>query len=123
MYAALTLAEGRGLSTSGLVESLDLSRASIRNAARFLVGIGIGERYRVPDSREACYRMTEGVWGPILAKKATAIGEMRGTPETALDCEAPEEAPPRLQEMHDVSAFFVEAFEEIMQRVNERTSS
>lgn len=123
VYAALTLAEGEGLSTSELVNRLDLSKASISNATQFLVGTEIAQRYRVPGSREAHYRMIEGVWGPILTRKFTATGQMRRTLEQALAGDPPEASRRRLEEMHEVFAFFEEAFEEIMQRWNERTSS
>jgi DNA-binding transcriptional regulator GbsR (MarR family) len=123
VYAALTLAEGEGLSTSELVETLDVSKASISNATQFLVGTEIAQRYRVPGSREAHYRMIEGVWGPILTKKFMAMGQMRRTLEQALADDVPDAARHRLEEMYDVFAFFEEAFEEIMQRWDERTSS
>ena len=84
VYAALTLAEGEGLSTMELIDQLGVSRASISNAMQFLVGVELVERYRVPGTREAHYRMLKGRWGDVLARKIAALGHIRRIARTAL---------------------------------------
>jgi DNA-binding transcriptional regulator GbsR (MarR family) len=84
VYAALTLAEGEGLSTMELIDQLGVSRASISNAMQFLVGVELVERYRVPGTREAHYRMLKGRWGDVLARKIAATGHIRRITRTAL---------------------------------------
>lgn len=121
LYTALTLAEGEGLSTGELVDELDVSKASVSNATQFLVGTELVERYRVRGSREAHYRILKGVWGTILAKKFAAVGYIRQTVEEAMSLDPGEEAQERLEEMHDVYAFFEKEFEEVQNRWNERT--
>ncbi len=123
VYTALTLAEGEGLSTSQLVEELEVSKASVSNATQFLVGIELAERYRVRGSREAHYRILKGVWGTILAKKFAAIGYIRSTVDEALDLAPSEKARQRLEEMHDVYSFFEEEFEVVMDRWSERMNA
>ena len=123
VYAALTLAEGAGLSTSELVDELEVSKASVSTATQFLVGTELVERYRVPRTREAHYRILKGVWGTILAKKFAAVGFIRQTVEEALALEPSDAARERLEEMHDVYTFFEKEFEEVQQRWNERNSA
>ncbi len=121
VYAALTLADGEGLSTSELIDELDISKASVSNAMQFLVGTDLVERYRVRGSREAHYRMIKGVWGDILARKFAAMTYIRQVTEEAMDVIDSPAACERLEEMHDVYAFFEREFENVMERFNERT--
>lgn len=123
VYAALTLAEGEGLSTSELVEQIGVSKASVSNATQFLVGTDLVERYRVRGSREAHNRIIKGVWGPILAKKFAAIGYIRRTAEEALALDPSDSARERLEEMHDAYSFFEKEFATVMDRWNERIST
>ncbi|MDH3259680.1 MAG: hypothetical protein OEM84_01770 [Acidimicrobiia bacterium] len=120
VYAALTLAQGEGLSTSELVEELGVSNASVSNATQFLVGTELVERYRVRGSREAHNRILKGMWGTILAKKFAAIGYIRRTAEEALTLDPSDKARERLEEMHDVYSFFEKEFEAVVDRWNER---
>ena len=123
VYAALTLAEGEGLSTSEVMEDLGISKASVSNAMQFLVGTELVERYRVRGSREAHYRLLKGKWGDILARKFAATGYVRRVAEEALESTTNEQARERLTEMRDVYAFFEREFENVMQRFNERNQS
>ena len=84
VYAALTLAEGEGLSTMELIDQLGVSRASISSAMQFLVGVEPVEWYRVPGTREAHYWMLKGRWGDVLARKIAATGHIRRITRTAL---------------------------------------
>lgn len=121
VYAALTLAEGEGLSTGELIDELGISKASVSNAMQFLVGTDLVERYRVRGSREAHYRILKGRWGDILAKKFTATSYIRSAVEDAMSAVDSPAACERLEEMRDVYAFFEEEFANVMERFNERT--
>jgi len=123
VYAALTLAEGEGLSTTELLDQLGVSRASISNAMQFLVGTELVERCRVPGIREAHYRMLKGRWGDVLARKISATGHIRRIAGEVLGSTTSPQARERLQEMHDVYAFFEDEFEGVIQRFNERNAS
>ena len=120
VYAALTLAEGEGLSTSELIDELEVSKASVSNATQFLVGTELVERYRVRGSREAHYRILKGVWGTILAKKFAAVGYIRQTVEDALALDPTDKARERLEEMQGVYSFFETEFKKVQDRWNER---
>ncbi|MBW6469195.1 MAG: hypothetical protein K0B85_08575 [Coriobacteriia bacterium] len=121
VYAALTLADGEGLSTSDLIEELGISKASVSNAMQFLVGTNLVERYRVRGSREAHYRILKGRWGDILARKFAATSYVRSVAEEAMSATDSPAACARLEEMRDVYAFFEQEFENVMQRFKERT--
>jgi DNA-binding transcriptional regulator GbsR (MarR family) len=119
-YAALTLAEGEGLSSSELVEQLGVSKASVSNATQFLVGTAIVERYRVRGSRETHYRLIKGIWGDVLAKKFASMSYMRKVTADAMEAVESPAACERLEEMHEVFAFFEVAFADVMDQWNER---
>jgi DNA-binding transcriptional regulator GbsR (MarR family) len=121
VYAALTLADGEGLSTGELVEELGISKASVSNAMQFLVGTDLIERYRVRGSREAHYRILKGRWGDILARKFAATSYVRSVAEDAMTVVESPAARERLEDMRDVYAFFEQEFENVMERFNERT--
>lgn len=116
IYAALTLAEGEGLSTGELVEQLGVSKASVSTSMHFLVGTELAERYRVPGSREAHYRILKGKWAAILAKKFTATTAVREAVEEAMNYTESERACERLREMREVYGFFEEEFADVMAR-------
>ncbi len=121
VYAALTLAEGEGLSTGELIDELGISKAAVSNAMQFLIGTNLVERYRVRGSREAHYRILKGRWGDILARKFAATSRIRSAVEEAMVSIDSPAASERLEEMRDVYAFFETEFENVMQRFNERT--
>lgn len=123
VYAALTLAEGEGLSTTELVEKLDISRASVSNAMQFLMGTDLVERYRVRGTREAHYRMLKGKWGDILARKFAGTSYLVRAIEEAMAASPSDKARERLEEMHGVYAFFESELENVMQRYYERNKS
>lgn len=120
VYAALTLAEGEGLSTSEIMAELGISKASVSNAMQFLMSADLVERYRVRGSREAHYRILKGRWGDILARKFAATSYVRKVTEEALASTNSDKARERLEEMRDVYAFFETEFADVMQRFNER---
>ncbi len=122
VYAALTLAEGEGMATSELIEELGISKASISNAMQFLVGTRLAERYRVRGSREAHYRIVEGVWGEILSKKFAAISQTRRLAEEAMNEVESPHARRRLAELHEAYAFFETEFADAARRWTERKS-
>jgi DNA-binding transcriptional regulator GbsR (MarR family) len=120
VYAALMLAEGEGLSTSELMDTLDISKGSITNAMQLLRSMDLAERYRVSGSRQAHYRILKGRWGPILARKFAGIAMVRKTAEEALTAAPSDAARERLREMHDVYSFFESELSDVMTRWDAR---
>lgn len=120
VYAALTLAPGEGLSSSELVETLGISKASVSNATQFLVGTELAEKYRVPGSRESHYRIRKGQWGPMLAKKFAVFGSVTIAANEALEYTDSEQARERLEEMRDAYSFFEQQFDTMIAAWKER---
>lgn len=120
VYAALTLAEGEGLSTSEIVEQLGISKASVSNATQFLVGTSLAERYRVRGSREAHYRILKGTWGQILRRKFAVMKQVSATAQEALAHTTSPLARERLEEIGAVYGFFEQEFEKVMSGWDER---
>lgn len=120
VYAALIMAPGEGLSTGQLVAELGISKAGVSNSMQFLVGVVLVERYRVPGSREAHYRVLKGVWGDVLARKFAAMKQMTAIIREAKAATDSPEALERLDEMEDVYSFFEEEYEAVVDRWNER---
>lgn len=120
VYAALTMAPGVGLPTSSIMKELGISKASVSNAMQFLTGVELVQRYRVPGSREAHYRVLKGVWGDILAKKIAATKQLTAIIREARSSVSSPEALERLGEMEDVYAFFDKEYETVIERWNER---
>lgn len=120
IYASLTMAPGEGLATSSIMEELGISKASVSNAMQFLIGVELVQRYRVPGSREAHYRVLKGVWGDIIAKKISATKQLTAIIREAKSSASSPEALERLSEMEDVYAFFDKEYETVIERWNER---
>ncbi|TDB38112.1 MAG: ArsR family transcriptional regulator [Actinobacteria bacterium] len=123
IYAALMLAEGEGLSTSQLVEKLEISKASVSTSTQLLLAMGLVERYRVRNSREAHFRLLKGIWGPLLAKKFEAMTAVTNTAREALAMAETDTARVRLQEMYDVYSFFEQECQTLMKHWRERGMS
>ncbi|MDH4140796.1 MAG: hypothetical protein OEV43_09530 [Coriobacteriia bacterium] len=120
VYSALILAEGEGLSTSELMEALDISKASVTNAMQLLLGFELVQRYRVRGSREAHYRVLKNKWGPIMARKFAGISQVRKSSEEALAFADTQAARERLEEMRDVYSFFERELSDVMDRWDNR---
>jgi DNA-binding transcriptional regulator GbsR (MarR family) len=120
IYAALTMAPGEGLPTSELMTELDISKATVSTTTQFLVGVELVERYRVPGSREAHYRILKGKWGDILGKKFMAMGQITTVVRAAKEGTNSPAALERLTEMEEVYSFFTEEFVAVMNRWDER---
>ena len=119
VFAALMLAEGEGLSTSELTERLSISKASITNAMQMLLHMDLAERYRVPGSREAHYRILKGKWGPLMSRKLLGLGAVRQTAGELMEGAQSPAARERLEEMHDVYQFFEKEIDGVLARWNE----
>jgi DNA-binding transcriptional regulator GbsR (MarR family) len=120
VYSALMLAEGEGLSTSELMETLGISKASITNSMQLLLSVDLVQRYRVRGSREAHYRILKDKWGPIMARKFTGISAVRKSAEEALGLLESPAARERLEEMRDVYSFFERELSDVMTRWDTR---
>ena len=70
--ALLVSAEGR-LTSADLVEQLQISPAAVSGAVRYLTGIGLVHKERVPGSRREYYRMPADIWHQVMTMQSQVL--------------------------------------------------
>lgn len=110
-------------STSQLRKALHTSNASISQAGRLLVRVGIADRVHVRGAREVHYRMRPNAWSALFEAKIAAMTQIRELAARGLKHagDAPRQRD-RLRELHDLYAFVEDEFRSIMLRWNKRRS-
>ena len=91
-----------------LVNALQVSKSSVSTATRILIQVGLAERISLPGERRDYYRLTADVWNKSIENRmiqVTALRELAGRGLSLL-AETPSARRHRLQEMHDLYAFF-----------------
>lgn len=117
VIAMLLISDEEGLPTSRFVEVLGTSKGAISMATRLLIQFRMLERYHVRGSREAHFRIPVGFWTEALRQKVAVIGNMRAMAERGLEVVGDTPLPrARLQEMHDIYAFFERSLPAIYDR-------
>jgi DNA-binding transcriptional regulator GbsR (MarR family) len=66
VFVALLVADQGRLSAAELVDLLQISPAAVSGAVRYLAGLGLVHRERVPGSRREYYRMPADIWHQVL---------------------------------------------------------
>ncbi len=70
--ALLVSADGR-LSSAELVEQLKISPAAVSGAVRYLTGLGLVHKERVPGSRREYYRMPADIWHQLMMMRSQVL--------------------------------------------------
>jgi predicted transcriptional regulator len=70
--ALLVSADGR-LSSAELVEQLQISPAAVSGAVRYLTGLRLVHKERVPGSRREYYRMPADIWRQVMTSRAQVM--------------------------------------------------
>jgi DNA-binding transcriptional regulator GbsR (MarR family) len=99
-------------SAEELAAALRASRSSISMAMQLLQTNGAVERYAVPGSRRTYYRLTPGFWLREAEDKAALAARWRKLADRGLGLltDRSVESRQRLQEMHDMYAFFEDEY-------------
>lgn len=66
VFAALLVTDPGRLSSAELVDLLQISPAAVSGAVRYLSGIGLVHKERVPGSRREYYRMPGNPWHQVM---------------------------------------------------------
>jgi DNA-binding transcriptional ArsR family regulator len=66
VFVALLVTDSGRLSASELVDLLHISPAAVSGAVRYLAGIGLVHKERVPGSRREYYRMPGDIWHQVM---------------------------------------------------------
>jgi DNA-binding transcriptional regulator GbsR (MarR family) len=104
----LLIADPPQQSTTDLVEVLQASKGSISTMTRLLIQIGLIERVSLPGKRRDYFQIKPHAWSQLTKQRIAQITTFRQLAEkglTLLD-EASTESKARLQEMHDIHAFW-----------------
>src|ERR1700730_19198199 len=60
VFVALLVTDAGRLTAAELADLLQISPAAVSGAVRYLGGLGLVDKERVPGSRRACYRVARG---------------------------------------------------------------
>lgn len=110
-------------SSAQLAEYTGASKGAISQATRMLMTAGLIERVRRPGSRSAWFRMKEGAWNAIMHQEIVRLKYLRELAADGLRAMAGEPADRRrrLQEFHDLNAFFEAEFPALLERWDRHT--
>ena len=73
VLAALHVTDSGRLSAAELAAMLQISPAAVSGAVRYLSGIGLVHKERVPGSRRDYYRMPPNVWGEVVRMQGLVL--------------------------------------------------
>lgn len=101
-----------------LVDALQMSKSSVSTASRTLIQIGLVQRISRPGERRDYYQIQEGVWHNLMQARQSQIVQLRQLAERGLQLldNQPPEKKRRLQEMHDLYAFFEKEMPLLLER-------
>lgn len=104
-----------------LVDALQMSKSSISTATRTLIQIGFVQRLSLPGERRDYYQMRQGVWQNAIQERYKQTAQIRRLAERGLTLliNQPPEKKRRLQEMHDLYAFFEKELPLLLERWEE----
>lgn len=105
-------------SSAELAEALNASRGAISTATRALLQTGLIHRRPMPGSRATYLEMRPEAMNQLLHGQAMRLGMMQQVIEQGLDLltDRPPELRARLQEFHDVLAFFQDEYPKLIAR-------
>lgn len=75
VFAALLVTDSGRLSSAELVELLQISPAAVSGAIRYLAGLSLVHKERVPGSRREYYRMPADIWDQVMKMRAQVLGQ------------------------------------------------
>lgn len=123
ILACLTVCDPPEKSSQELAEYLHASKGAISQATRMLMKSGLIERVHVPNSRAYWFRLRENAWKGAVRDEVHRMRRMQEVAAAGLDRMAhlPASRRRRLQEFHDMSAFFVEEYPRLLERWEQHT--
>lgn len=108
IWGYLLISEPPHQSAESMAQALQASRGSISTTTRSLMQMGLIDKVSLPGERRDYFRIRPGVWVDLLEQRAKIVSDWRKLAERGLAAMNSEdaEARRRLQEMHDVMAFY-----------------
>jgi DNA-binding transcriptional regulator GbsR (MarR family) len=120
VVAWLMMSDRSGMSSSGLAETLGASKGAISTATRFLVQVGLIERFHTSGERESRFRVNPMAWSDLLAVKTRGMRRVQEMAERGLVYADTPESRAQLEELRDIYAFFEREMVDIARRWKER---
>ena len=104
VLAALHVTDSGRLSAAELAGMLQISPAAVSGAVRYLSGIGLVHKERVPGSRRDYYRMPPNVWEEVVRMQSLVLVRWAKTLAEGVDVVGP--GTPAGERMAEYAAFF-----------------
>lgn len=108
VWGYLLISDPPHQSAEELAKALQASRGSMSTTTRSLMQMGLIDKVSFPGERRDYFRIRPGVWVDLLEQRAKIVSDWRQLAERGLEIMDPKDpdARRRLQEMHDVMAFY-----------------
>lgn len=108
IFGWLLISDPPQQSMNELVEILQASKGSISTMTRLLIQIGLIERVSLPGKRRDYFQIKPHAWAQLTKQRISQIMTFRQLAEKGLSllANAPPDHKERLQEMHDIHAFW-----------------
>jgi DNA-binding transcriptional regulator GbsR (MarR family) len=104
VLAVLHVTDSGRLSASELAQTLRISPAAVSGAVRYLTGIGLVHKERVPGSRRDYYRMPPNVWEEVVRLQQQVLVRWSKMLDEGVDVLGPQT--PAGGRMAEYAAFF-----------------
>ena len=85
VFVALLVTDSGRLSSAELVELLQISPAAVSGAVRYLTGLGLVHKERVPGSRREYYRMPADIWRQVMQMRVQVLARWTALLKEGID--------------------------------------
>jgi len=90
VFVALLVTDSGRLSSAELTELLRISPAAVSGAVRYLTGLGLVHKERVPGSRREYYRMPADIWHQVMLSRAQVLARWAALLKEGIDLVGPD---------------------------------
>jgi predicted transcriptional regulator len=90
VFVALLVTDSGRLSSAELVELLQISPAAVSGAVRYLTGLGLVHKERVPGSRREYYRMPSDIWRQVMQSRVQVFARWTALLKEGIDIVGPD---------------------------------
>jgi DNA-binding transcriptional ArsR family regulator len=104
VFVALLVTDSGRLSSAELVDLLRISPAAVSGAIRYLTGLGLVHKERVPGSRREYYRMPADIWHQVMTMRAQVLVRWTALLKEGIDLVGPDSPAGRRMKGH--AAYF-----------------
>jgi DNA-binding transcriptional ArsR family regulator len=90
VFVALLVSDSGRLSAAELVDLLQISPAAVSGAVRYLTGLALVHKERVPGSRREYYRMPADIWHQVFLLRNQVLVRWSGLLKEGIDIVGPD---------------------------------